>query len=193
MDGEDITSTAYNNGTVSIASVTGNLVITAKAQMRPNFTNLVPLSVDKSGADFNVDGDGYDNGVYISTTETDSGYAEAIRTMKGIVTTGYIPVTEGARVIRVAGDGCSIDMQYTKIAVYDANFNLIVVLRYSQMGKQHADGYYYNGKLINEESTLFTVECQSRTNLARGVYIRVCTVGDGADLVVTVNEPITYG
>lgn len=193
MDGEDITSTAYNNGTVGIASVTGNLVITAKAQMRPNFTNLVPLSVDKSGADFNVDGDGYDNGVYISTTETDGGYAEAIRTMKGIVTTGYIPVTEGARVIRVAGDGCSIDTQYTKIAVYDANFNLIVVLRYSQMGKQHADGYYYNGKLINEESTLFTVECQSRANLARGVYMRVCTVGDGADLVVTVNEPITYG
>ena len=32
MDGEDVTSTAYDNGVVSIASVSGDVVITAIAQ-----------------------------------------------------------------------------------------------------------------------------------------------------------------
>lgn len=189
----DITATAYKDGVITIAKVTGNVVITAKAQATPNFTNLVPQAVNKDGTDYNVDGDGYDNDTYISTIATGSGYVEDIRAKKGSVTTGYIPVTEGAKTIRVAGDGCSIDPSYTKVAVYDANFNLIIVLRYSQMGVQHSTGAYYNGKLIDEPSTLFTVECEEYTNLAQGVYMRVCTNGDGAELIVTVNEEITYG
>lgn len=191
MGGKDITETAYKDGVVTIAKVTGNVVITAKAQMTPNFTNIVPLSVDKSGADFNVDGDGYDNDVYISTD--DSGRVEVIKTRTGCTTTGYIPVTAGAKTLRVAGDGCTIDPKSTKVATYDANFNLIIVLRYDQMGVQHPTGVYYNGKFIDEPNTLFTLEIEKNTNLASGVYMRVCTYGDGKDLIVTVDEEISYG
>ena len=193
MGGKDITTTAYADGVVTIPAVTGNVIITARAQMTPNFTNLVPLSVDKNGADFNVDGDGYDDDVYISTTTTDSGYAENIKAKKGSVTTGYIPVTAGAKIVRVAGDGLSIDPVYTKIATYDANFNMLSISRYDMMNIQHSSGEYYHGRLIEEESTLFTLEMSKNCMHAKGVYLRICTPGDGADMIVTVDEPITYG
>lgn len=186
MDGVDITSTAYNNGIVSIASVTGNVVITAKAQMRPNFTNLVPLSVNADGTDFFVDGDGYDNGAYVNSSGVTG-------THKGGTATGYISVPAGVKTIRIAGEGLSIDREYTRIAFFDANFKMISNIPYKNMGILHSTGVYYSGQLIQEDSTLLTFKVTANTNGRNGVYMRVCTVGDGAELVVTVNEPITYG
>ncbi len=186
MDGKDITSTAYKNGVVTISKVTGNVVITAKAQAAPNFTNLVPLSINADGSDFNADGDGYDNDTYINSSG-------AIATKKGSTTTGFIPVTAGVKTIRIAGEGLSIDPIYTRIASYDANFNLIANSPYKNMGVQHSSGAYYQGKLITEDSTLITLELERVSILASGVYLRVCTNGDGAEMVVTVDEEITYG
>lgn len=186
MDGEDITSTAYNNGTISIANVTGNVVITAKAQQRPNFTNLVPLSINADGTDFFVDGDGYDNGAYVNSSGVTG-------THKSGTATGYIPVNAGVKTIRIAGDGLSIDPIYTRIAFFDANFKLIYNLSYKNMGILHSTGVYYNGQLIQEDSTLLTFKVTANTNGRNGVYMRVCTIGDGAELVVTVDEKITYG
>lgn len=186
MDGADITSTAYNNGTVSIANVTGNVVITAKAQQRPNFTNLVPLSINADGTDFFVDGDGYDNGAYVNS-KGETG------TRKGGTATGYISVPAGVKTIRIAGEGISVDREYTRIAFYDANFKLISNIPYKNMGILHSTGVYYSGQLVQEESTLLTFKVTANTNGRNGVYMRVCTIGDGADLVVTVDEEITYG
>lgn len=186
MGGKDITSTAYSNGTVTIAAVTGNIVIEAKAQARPNFTNLVPFSINADGSDFYVDGDGYDNDTYVNSSGV-------VTTKKGSTTTGFIPVTAGAKTIRVAGEGISIDSTYTRISSYDKDFNLLVNSPYNYWGIQHSDGSYYQGKLIKENSTLFTLELEKVSILASGVYLRVCTNGDGAELIVTVDEEITYG
>lgn len=186
MDGKDITATAYNNGTVTISRVTGNVVITAKAQAHANFTNLVPLSINADGSDFNGDGDGYDNDTYVNSSG-------AIAAKKGSTSTGFIPVTPGAKIIRIAGEGLSIDQTYTRIASYDADFDLIANSPYMYMGIQHSSGVYYQGKLINEDSTLITLELEKASILSSGVYLRVCTNGDGAELVVTVDEEITYG
>lgn len=186
MGGKDITATAYTNGVVAIAKVTGNVVITAKAQARENFTNLVPLSINPDGSDFNVDGDGYDNDAYINS----SGVVTA---KKGYTTTGFIPVTAGVKTIRVAGEGISIDPIYTRIANYDENFNFLTGSPYQNMGIQHSSGAYYQGKLIDEDSTVITLELEKVSILAKGVYLRVCTIGDGANLVVTVDEEVSYG
>lgn len=186
MGGKDITATAYNNGVVAIAKVTGNVVITAKAQARENFTNLVPRSINPDGSDFNVDGDGYDNDAYINS----SGVVAA---KKGYTTTGFIPVTAGVKTIRVAGEGISIDPIYTRIASYDENFNFLTGSPYQNMGVQHSSGVYYQGKLIDEDSTVITLELEKVSILAKGVYLRVCTPGDGANLVVTVDEEVSYG
>lgn len=186
MGGTDITATAYSGGVVTIAEVTGNVVITAKAQAKANFTNLVPLSINADGTDYNVDGDGYANGTYINSSG-----AEGI--LKSSTVTGFIPVTAGIKTIRVAGEGLSIDPTYTRIAGYDANFNLIVNTPYKAMNIQHSTGVYYNGKLIDEANTLFTLELEKVSGLAKCVYLRICTFGDGADLIVTVDEEISYG
>ena len=52
MGGTDITSTAYNSdtGVVSIAAVTGDVVITAKATKVVSYHNLVPTAIDSNGA-----------------------------------------------------------------------------------------------------------------------------------------------
>ena len=171
MGGKDITFTAYANGVVTIPAVTGNVVITAKAQMTPNFTNLVTE---------------YENGAYINSSG-------AVGILKSGTVTGFIPVKAGVKTIRVAGEGLSIDPTYTRIGYYDADFNPIIVISYKSMGIQHSSGAYYNGKLIDEPSTLFTVELEKVSNGAKGVYIRVCTFGDGANMIVTVDEEISYG
>lgn len=186
MGGTDITATAYSGGVVTIAEVTGNVVITANAQAKANFTNLVPLSINADGTDYNVDGDGYANGTYINSSG-----AEGI--LKSSTATGFMPVTAGPKTIRVAGEGLSIDPTYTRIAGYDANFNLIVNTPYKAMNIQHSTGVYYNGKLIDEANTLFTLELEKVSGLAKCVYLRICTFGDGADLIVTVDEEISYG
>lgn len=185
MSGKDITATVYADGVITIPEVTGNIVITAIAQQKPNFTNLVPTSVDENGELFNVDGLGYANNTYINS----SGVAS---TRKNTVTTGFIAVTAGVKTIRVAGEGLSIDSTYTRVAGYDKDFNLISNISYNNMNKT-SGGNYYNGKLIDEDSTLFTLELQKVSNLAKAVYLRVSVNGDGADLIVTVDEEISYG
>lgn len=186
MGGKDITATAYADGAITIAAVTGNVVITAKAQQTPNFTNLVPLSINPDGSDFNVDGDGYDNDVYVNSSGV-------VAMRKGSTLTGFIPVTPGAKVIRVAGEGISIDPTYTRIISYDKDFNFLQNSPYMYWGQQHSSGVYYQGKLIEEDSTLFTLELEKASGLASGAYLRVTIDGDGAGLIVTVDEEISYG
>lgn len=187
MGVKDITDTVYFDGLISIPKVTGNIVIEAKAQAKPNFTNLVPLSINEDGTDYNVDGDGYDNGTYINSSG-----GLGVRTSG--VSTGFIPVNPGAKVVRIAGEGISIDVEYTRLAFYDENFNLIVNLPYKSFGKQSSsDGLYYSGYLIEDDAALLAWAMEDYTNGTRGVYMRVCTNGDGAELIITVDEEISYG
>jgi predicted MPP superfamily phosphohydrolase len=181
MGEKDITAKAYKNGVVTISEVTGNIVITAKAKATENFTNLVPLSVNADGTDFNVDGDGYDNDTYINS----SGVAAA---RKGCTSMGFMPVKAGPKTIRMAGDGISIDTEYTRFAFYDANFNLLNNVPCKRFGTS-----VYYGDVIEEDATLITWVMNKETLGQAGVYMRVCTPGDGADMIVTVDEEITYG
>ena len=171
MGGKDITATAYANGVVTIAKVTGNVVITAKAQMTLNFTNLVTE---------------YENDTYINSSG-------AVATKKGSTATGFIPVKAGVKTIRVAGEGLSIDPTYTRIAYYDANYKMLYVISYKSFGIQHSTGVYYNGKLIDEPNTLFTLQLEKVSNGVNASYIRVCTYGEGEEMIVTVDEEISYG
>ena len=165
--------------------MTGNLLITAKAKQNSSFTNLVPTAVSKDGTDFNVDGDGYVNNTYINSSGEEG-------TRKNGSSTGFIPVTAGAKTIRIAGEGISIDPTYTRIAGYDAEFNLLICLAYNNMGIQHSDGIFYQGELIRETDTLLTLVLGSMATLSSAVYLRICVDGDGSDLIVTVNEEVSH-
>lgn len=89
MGGTDITATAYSGGVVSIASVTGNVTITASAaSSKPTWTNLVPTSLATNGSVYNSVG--YKDGKYLSnTTATLEGGNDANFTL-----TGRIPYSQ---------------------------------------------------------------------------------------------------
>lgn len=179
VDGSQASTGKY---LINIPEVTGNIVITAKAQARPNFTNLVPLSINTDGTDYNVDGDGYDNDTYIASDG-------ALAAKTGYTSTGFIPVTAGAKTIRVAGDGISVDTEYTRFAFYDSNFALVACFAHKKLGSND----YYPVE-VDEAATVVTMQMDGTNDQGKaGVYMRVCTKGDGADLIVTVNEEITYG
>ena len=187
MGTQDLTATAVtaieNGYSIYIQNVTDDITIVAKAQATPDFTNLVPLSVDTEGIDYNVDGDGYKNGIYIGSNGSEVELA-------GYTTTGYIPVALGAKTIRIAGDGVSIDSEYTRICFFNNDFSKLSVKPYKNMG-----GGTYNGTLLEEDSSLvaYSIDDYYMVHYAACPYIRICTKGDGAGLIVTVDEPITYG
>ena len=189
MGGVDITSSAIttDNGNyqINIAEVTGNIVITAKAQARPNFTNLVPYSINADGTDYYVDGDGYDDDMYITASGT-------IEARSGYVSTGYIPVSAGAKTIRITGDGISFDDMYCRVAFYDASFNL----QYDPYPAHIMGTSDYSGTVTEESATAMTWTVDNADKMPaiyNAVYFLVTAKGKGENLIVTVNEEITYG
>ena len=192
---EDGDGNCFNKIKINIPNVTGNIVITAKAQLNPNFTNLVPYSINIDMSDYYGNGDGYSDGC------TFSGSTGALSTLANYTTTGYIPITPSNtdRIIRIAGDGISfaVDPSSTsvgdyncKIAFYDESFNYIQTHPGHQMGTGN-----YQGVVIEEDSTVLTwkISAQYLPNQCNASYIKVCAKGNGADLIVTVDEEISYG
>lgn len=189
MGGVDISSSAITvidgGYQIDIPEVEGNIVVTAKAQARPNFTNLVPLSINADGTDYNVDGDGYDNGIYLSS--------DTVVNKDSCTTTGFIPVKTGAKTIRIAGNGMNAGDGFMRILFYDSDFSYNATI-----SAAHAGSNIYNGRVIEEDSTALTLEMYSvsgagSTNGINCPYMRICAMGDGANLIVTVDEEITYG
>lgn len=178
MGGTDITSTAYNSdtGVVSIAAVTGDVVITAKATKIVSYHNLVPTAVDSSGASAP-----YTDGLMLSSSGTTSEYNH-------FTTTGFIPFDGGAvHVYRIGGDGITWNEYGARIAWYNADFTLKgSVLKYDQLDKS----IYYPTKIDDPNAA---VAFSTDANVAPphgAAYFRVSAKGSGANLIVTLDEKI---
>ena len=87
MGGIDITSTTYSNGLVSISSVTGDIVITASAELIATYTNRIRTAVSDAGG--TVYGT---NGYIVDTYASSSGLATGAAS--GYVSTGAMPVPD---------------------------------------------------------------------------------------------------
>lgn len=119
MGGVDITSTAYSNGTITIAAVTGNVTITAVASM-PR-TNMLPLATESDGTSIyptvshsGLTTIGYAEGYRIGSAGTESAAT-------GKFVTGFIPVVKG-NIVTFEGmsiNGTAQDNNY--IAFYDSS------------------------------------------------------------------------
>lgn len=178
MGGTDITSTAYNSdtGVVSIAAVTGDVVITAKATKIVSYHNLVPTAVDSSGASAP-----YTDGLMLSSSGATSAYAH-------FTTTGFIPFDGGANhIYRIGGEGITWNEYGARIAWYNADFTLKgSVLKYDQLDKS----IYYPTKIDDPNAA---VAFSTDINVAPpqgAAYFRVSAKGSGANLVVTLDEKI---
>ena len=128
MGGTDITSTAYSNGIITIASVTGNVSITATAS-KPR-VNVLPTALDTDGASVyptvshpSLTTIGYASGYRLGSGGTESAAS-------GKFVTGFIPVKQGDKITfeNMSINGASNDNDY--IALYDSNRNKL----YSRYG-----------------------------------------------------------
>lgn len=178
MGGTDITSTAYNSdtGVVSIAAVTGDVVITAKAAKVVSYHNLVPKAVDSSGASAP-----YTDGLMLKSDGTTSA-------LNHFTVTGFIPFDGGAvHVYRIGGDGITWNEYGARLAWYNADFTLKgSVLSYDQLGRN----MYYPTK-IDDPNAAAAFSTDANVAPPKGAaYFRVSAKGSGANLVVTLDEKI---
>ena len=180
MGGTDITSTAYSNGNISIASVTGDIVITAVATKIVSYTNQVPISTDADGNVYN--GTGYKDGYRINSSG-----AEAA--LSGFTATGFIPFTKG-QTIRIGGEGITYNKYGCLLMFYDLSKTVIANagISYDKVGNTTY------GTWTTEKNSVFCLDPNDTyPNKLSGNsgYIRISANGSGANLIVTLDEKIT--
>ena len=181
MGGTDITSSAYSNGVISIAKVTGNIVITASAVKIVNYTNQIPISTDANGNIYN--GTGYKAGVYLSSG------AESSRS--GSFATGFIPCgpypNYTVRMKNVTFDSDASDKNYHRISIYDANRQHLVTITAAATSAAYGTVVDGNGVWTQFQFRPTT----SNVDVKNMAYFRLCCSYIGEDSVITVNEEIT--
>ena len=165
MGGEDITASAYSGGVISIAEVTGDIVITAVAT---GFTNLVETI-------------GISANTRLSTStgdnKTQSGYA-TIGANKDVQSLIHLAAGDVLRVKGIslpdANDGNSAVVEYTSSAAWTSATYL------------HSGGMTWANTTFNIEGDLLTVSA------TREIYLRISAIcTDTAAVIVTVNEEIS--
>lgn len=178
LGGTDITSTAYNanTGVISIAAVTSDVVITAKATKVVSYHNLVPTAVDSSGASAP-----YTDGLMLNSDGTTSA-------LNHFTVTGFIPFDGGAvHVYRIGGDGITWNEYGARIAWYNADFTLkSSVVKYDKIGAS----IYYPTK-VEDANAAAAFSTDINVAPPQGAsYFRVSAKGSGANLIVTLDEEI---
>ena len=178
MGGTDITSTAYNSdtGVVSIAAVTGDVVITAKATKVVSYHNLVPKAVDSSGASAP-----YTDGLMLSSSGTT--YED-----NHFTTTGFIPFDGAAvHIYRIGGEGITWNEYGARLAWYNADFTL----KGSVLSYDHLDRSIYYPTKIDDPNAAVAFSTDANVAPPHGAaYFRVSAKGKGENLVVTLDEKI---
>jgi len=185
MGGEDITSSVYSDGIITIGSVIGDVVITASAEIALACTNQIPISTDTSGNVYN--GTGYKAKTYIN------GGVES--TNAAVCTTGFIPVKNGD-IIRMQDMSFSTNDGNHRIVFYDSEKNYIAFIQ--------ANSAWYLGQMNATvdnagNCTDFTVNTSisatvsgASVSLENTAFIRVCCANITDNSILTVNEEIKY-
>lgn len=167
----------------------------------PVYTNLVPTAIDTDKSIFN--GVGYMDGYRLSSSKgTTSAQA-------GSTVTGFIRANP-TDILRISGvkfgSKDSADTQdgyvnvgfYCNVTFYDVNFNYIDVdgtkayFQYDGWKTMDKAGGTYPVKLsYDAETGVTTIDYSGMTTISDMAYIRINAAGNGADMIVTLNEPIT--
>ena len=187
MGGIDITSNVYNNGKINIASVTGNIVITASAKQEETgvtYTNLIPTATDLSnpgGTIFN--GIGYMNGKYLSTA------APYYNTDSTTVTTGFIPYTANTqKPIYIKGVTYNTG-SHDRFGYHDTNYTGV---RSTPKFSDTAFKDCFSVTQLDTNYFMFTPKDTSTINnkFPRMTHIAFSFTGTGDNLIITIDEPI---
>lgn len=181
MGGVDITSTAYANGVITIAEVTGNISITVNTRLITSYTNQIEFSTDINGNIYNEVG--YKSGIYVNSsgTETDR---------SGSYTTGFIPCgSGGSYVVRLRGitfNSKASDKSYYRITMYDADKKFLAQINAGSTGAVYQPNIADDGTWVSF-SFLYGVGSTDITNMK---YFRMSAGYIDDNSVITVNEEI---
>ena len=185
MGGTNITSSAVSSGKITIANVTGDIVITAVAEVSgPAYVNQIPISTNKDGSLFvGTNGEkGYKANTRISLSTGNE------TTASGVELTGFIPVKVGDTMY-IKGITINASATTQVIAFYNSNFE------YSKTGGA-SQGGVYTGKVfgdVNGEVKSIVLNSANLTNNNFNedvAYIRFSAGEINADSVITINQPI---
>jgi hypothetical protein len=172
MGGVDVTNSVYSNGNISISNVTGNIVITASANIiqSSGYTNMIPLSVALDGTPYNS-GKGYKTGTRLSTSD------QAEKVLEGMCVTGYIPAGHLNEIrIKNVTLASTVDGSTSYTALYgynDLTQSAVNVIKYDDL----------NNSLVNGVITCKITNSQLK-------YIRLCCGKIDDTSIITINEEI---
>lgn len=179
MGGVDVTSSVYSNGVITIEKVTGDVVITAVAELPLAYKNLVPLSTNADGSIYN--GTGYKNGYRLNSSGTET-------ELSGAACSGYIPYNfETIRVWGTTNSNKNTTGFY--VALYDASFTRINVFAGNNATAAHSIEAFNNKYLWTINPANLTDNATLNGYFAQASYIRVSMPNcAGTDLTVTLND-----
>lgn len=165
MGGEDVTSTVYADGIISIDNVTGDIVITARAK--------------KSGPTNIIDTVGYEDGKRLSSSGV-------TKDQDDFVSTGMIDISAYAVPVIIRTKGVNFNYNgYCYLCIYKADGSLI---SYNTIPSMVSGGVAWNNYTITADGD-GNIEITAMTN-ATAKYFRLSGYGSGANLIVTINEEI---
>ena len=179
MGGTDVTATAYDGttGVVSIASVTGNVAITASAIVPVSYTNLVPTAVTSGGAVC-----GYKNGYYVSG----SGKVGDFSANASFVATGAMALPSGWQHIYVKGVPMLSGDSHERYYFGDANKAV-----YDNGGYINSANYAAAYMTIETLGTNYYRISSTNANTKAASFVAMSfKATDGANLIITADEPI---
>ena len=183
MGGVDITSSVYSDGVVTIPSVTGDIVINARAVIALACTNQIPISTDSSGEVYNASG--YKKGCYVNSAGNDTSHSS-------IYSTGFIPCKGGMNstiyMKDVGFNRYSGTSSYERITVYDSNKQYIT--------QWNSASYAVPVNVVmDDDGTWTSFQIRATTNskdTSGDLFIRISASYLGEDSIVTVDEEIKY-
>jgi protein-tyrosine phosphatase len=174
MGGTDVTANVYADGVINIASVTGDVVITAVAEVVTDYTNLIPASINEDGTQYvGTNGeDGYKIGYRLNSSGTETAQGN----MK---VTGYMKIGDDAE--SIAGKV----IRFKNISSRETTSNTRIVFYTSDFVKNNT---FISGQDVID--LLTAGEYTVASLYADCKYFRISANSISDDSIVTVNEPI---
>lgn len=195
MGGTDVTSSVYSNGKITIGNVTGNIVITVVASLDNVITYnnvLDEAQVFTNGDSSPLDGVGYRDGYYQSSS---GGVGSA---SSGYTCTGAIPYSRKSNNTypTIYVKGCTFETtSQSRFYFYGPTKTILDPANNGGTGSNMANiNKYYTKEDLGDSywrlvptATLNSAETLNNQPIA---FIAMSLKGKGADLVITLDEPI---
>ena len=152
------------------------------------YANMIPRSTESGGATVYNGGLGYKSGYRLSSSGAE-------KSQSGSTLTGFIPSKTGD-IIRMKGAtwGSTVSGGYCYIAFYDSDFSLVATVNKYQNNTEHISNV---STKVNKTAssitvgtngvTTFNIVFNTTVNIS---YIRINATGNGADMIVTINQEI---